>query len=513
MDPLERLGAPLDAAWGVAKTLYVTDNKLMPSETYEQIHKRAKKARAVKFQSKPIYEACKRLLAQDKSLDGTQKRLVEKFVLEGRFNGSELNDNNMKVYLETCRKLEEHKGLFRQKVETATSRFSHTIHDPEAVKAFPSDLLRSTAVDPSAPSRGPWKITLQPHVYKSFMEHCPDALLRWNVWRAHRARGSNAGDSQLSTSLHLEEVRYHRRDQVKVLGYATYADMSMATKMAGSVQNVRKMLDLLLDKALPARKKELDDLQEFAKVRGFDGSLNLWDVPYWRRKQQSSLFAGVEEGEIREYFPLPRVLAGVKDLLQQVFGIRLEHLPEGEVWHPDVSLFAVKDRQDGLIGHLYLDPYARVGRKLLSRESGAWMIASRSRSDGPERRHTPVASVVLNLTPPLHGIPSLLSFGQVRQLLAKTGHALQHLAAEAPYSEVAGLANLEWDAVHIASEFFQCWTSDWDAMSRISGHFESGQPLAKETLAQLNAASSHMAATDLVQELYLSTLDIELYST
>lgn len=139
------------------------------------------------------------------------------------------------------------------------------------------------------------------------------------------------------------------------------------------------------------------------------------------------------------------------------------------------------------------------------------MISTRSRSDIVD--HTPVASVVLNFLPPLHGIPSLLSFNQVKTLLGKMGHALQHLLTESPYSEVAGLTNLEWDAVQISAQFFQFWASDWTTMSKISGHFESGQPLARETLDQLNQAAVHMSGHDLCQQLYLASLDMELYST
>ena len=269
MDPLEKLGAPLDTAWGVARTLYVTDSERMPSDTYKQIHNRARKARALKFQSKPIYEACKvietpkiqtksfiqfnllqRLMSENNKLDQRQKRLLSKYILEGRLNGSELNESGMKNYIETLRKLEENKRKFQQKVDEATKRFSHVLTDPNAVRDFPSDLLRATALDSSAPSRGPWKITLQPHVYTSFMEHCPDPLLRWNVWRAHRNRGSSAGDKALTTSLNLEEVRFQRRDQVKLLGYSNFAAMSMETKMAGSVENVNKMIELLLEKGI-----------------------------------------------------------------------------------------------------------------------------------------------------------------------------------------------------------------------------------------------------------------------
>ncbi|KAI9557823.1 hypothetical protein GHT06_014572 [Daphnia sinensis] len=514
MDPLERLSAPLDAAWGVARTMYVTDSERMPSEIYKQIHKRARKSRSLKFQSKPIYEACKGLMNENKKLDQTQKRLLNKYILEGRLNGSELNESGLKHYIEASRKLEEHKSKFQQKVEKATSRFSHVLTDPNAVRDFPSELLRATALDSSAPSRGPWKITLQPHIYSTFMEYCSDPLLRWNVWQANRARGSSSGDRSLTTSLDLEEIRFQRRDQVKLLGYPSFAAMSMETKMAGSVGNVNKMIELLLEKAFPAQEKELAALENFARERGFEGSLNMWDVPYWRRKQVSSLCQH-EEGDIREYFPLPRVFTGLLALIEEIFNIHFElinqHKNGTTAWHEDVSLYAVRHSDGKLIGHFYFDPFSRIGRKLLSREAASWMISTRSRSD--MMNHTPVASVVMNFTPNLHGIPSLLSFQQVQTLLAKMGHALQHLLTESPYSEVAGLTNLEWDAVQISAQFFQFWSSDWTTMSKISGHFESGQPLARETLNQLNQAAVHMSGHDLCQQLYLSALDMELYST
>lgn len=139
------------------------------------------------------------------------------------------------------------------------------------------------------------------------------------------------------------------------------------------------------------------------------------------------------------------------------------------------------------------------------------MLGIRSRSDSTGQ--TPVAAVVLNLSPALHGIPSLLSFSQVRTLLNKTGHALQHLLTQSPYSELAGQNNLEWDAVQVCSQFFQLWLTDPLAMSKISGHFESGEPLAKETLDQLNRSYVHMSGTDLCHQLYLSALDLEIYST
>jgi len=510
MDPLEKLGAPLDAAWGVSRTLYVTDLKVMPAEVYKSIHNRAHKARSMKFQSKPIYEACKRILKEDGNMNQFEKRLLTKFVLEGRLNGSELNEVGMKNYIATSRKLEEQKSNFQMKVEKATNSFIHLIENPDEVKDFPSELLRATALNSLAPSRGPWKISLAPHIYSSFMQYCPDSLLRWNVWKAHRSRGSPGQNKDVTTSLHLEEIRFARRDQVKLLGYSSFADMSMETKMAGSINTVKNMIESLAEKVYPLHVKEIEDLQAFAHTKGFQGNLELWDVDYWRRKQKVALFK-YEEGEVREYFPLPRVMDGLYSMIDDVFGIKFELVDSDKSWHPDVNLYAVRNQDGSLIGHFYFDPYSRIGEKLLSREASSWMIGMRSRSDIVG--HTPNAAVVLNFTPPRHGIPSLLSFTEIRTLFSKMGHALQHLITKSPYSEVAGLTNLEWDAVEISAQFFQCWLSDYGTVAKISGHFESGQPITENMFQQLDQAANHMSATDLNQQLYLASLDMELYST
>nr|CAG4638310.1 EOG090X02LQ [Cyclestheria hislopi] len=288
--------------------------------------------------------------------------------------------------------------------------------------------------------------------------------------------------------------------------------MSMETKMAGSIDAVKKMIDSLMEKARSVQEKEIASLQEFAQSRGFDGKLEMWDVPYWRRKHRTDLYK-YEEGEIREYFPFPRVLQGLLSLVEDLFGLKFQQLSSSEhpTWNTDVLLYALMDSNGTVVGHLYVDPYARPGQKILSRDVSSWMIGVRSRSSIVG--HTPTAAVVLNFTPPLHGIPSLLSLNEVRTLFFKVGHALQHLLTESPYSEVAGLTNLEWDTVEVSAEFLKCWLTDLSTIKRISSHFEHGGPLPDHLFEEFNKASNHMAATDLCQQLYLSALDLELYST
>nr|CAD7592199.1 unnamed protein product [Timema genevievae] len=281
LDPLEVLGAPLDTTWGLVKTLYLTNSKLMPTNCYMGIHDRARRARATKFNSLPIYTACKESsVLKDGTYSEEQNRVVSKFLLEGRLNG---------VELKVC-------------ISFSTQ-----------------------------PSRGPWTVTLQPHIYSQFLEFCGDRDLR--------------------------------KCQAQLLGFESFADMSMQTKMAGSVQAAQSMMNSLLNRGTTtksAQQKELELLEDFAAERGFEGSLKSWDVPYWKRKQQRTIYSYDEE-ELREYFPFPQVLSGLFSLCENLFGLTIVPQSGVDTWHPDVQYYHISEEgKDTPIAGFYLDPYERL---------------------------------------------------------------------------------------------------------------------------------------------------------
>lgn len=198
--PLEELSQPLDMTWGLSKTLYLGNSSLMPTNSYLSIHDRAKRARAAKFNSLPIYGATKLELANSNSEHPDENnRILRKFALEGKLNGLDLNSSD-RIQLEQClNKLGSQRLQFRQKNDTVTKKFLHVIEDRSIVRDFPLPLLEASASDPSKPLEGPWKVTLQPHIYLPLMENCPDRDIRWNVWQALVSRGSGFGNRELAT--------------------------------------------------------------------------------------------------------------------------------------------------------------------------------------------------------------------------------------------------------------------------------------------------------------------------
>ncbi|KAK8742202.1 hypothetical protein OTU49_002174 [Cherax quadricarinatus] len=510
---LDKLESPLNTAWSNVKTLYTVKNHEMNTDAYLKIHERARKARVHKFQSLPIYEACKEIYVKDTSLNDAQRRVIRKFLLEARLNGIELLEEKATIFTNVLKKLESLKAEFRKKVVESSSRFSYNIQDSNIVKDFPDALLKNMARDPSQYKQGPWVITLQPYVYGSFLEHCPDAELRRNTYRAYNMRASNHVSQDINNSVHIEEIRTLRGEQACLLGYENFAQMSMETKMAGSVDNVISMIESLSAKAKNAQKKEIDSLQEFAESRGFDSKLEAWDVDYWRRKQKCHLYK-FDNLHLEEYFPFDHVFASLLEMCSKLFGIAFEEIPSDRVptWHPDVRFFSISDNTGKYLSSFYLDPFQRPGEKLQTHLDSAWCLGCRNRSDVAGT--LPVVNLVFNFTPPVSKEhQSLLTFSEVIILFQKFGTALQHLLTTIPYSEASGLTNIEWDAVEVCSYFMQNWLCEPNTLQQISCHYDSGLPLSESAIQDLIASQNHMAGYDLCSELYLAHLDMQLHSS
>lgn len=284
LNNLEHMAAPLDTTWGLAKTLYLGHRSLMPTKCYLTIHERAKRARATKFNSPEIYNLFKTEYNNKNQKMEEDRRVLKKYVTEGKLNGLELDSEKRAHLTQITTKIQTETNKFRNKVEAATKQFSHTIKDWTTLRDFPQHLLSLMAEDPRKPLKGPWKLNLQPHIYSNFMQYCPDPELRFNAWQAHVNRASGYFEKSLENSTHIEEIRFLRREQAKLLGYDTFADMSMETKMAGSVDNIKKTLGKLLERAFPAQSLEMENLNEFASERGFEGNFEMTSTvaPLWK---------------------------------------------------------------------------------------------------------------------------------------------------------------------------------------------------------------------------------------
>uniref|UniRef100_U5EY96 Putative oligopeptidase n=1 Tax=Corethrella appendiculata TaxID=1370023 RepID=U5EY96_9DIPT len=509
--PLEQISAPLETTWGLAKVLYLGNSSLMPTKSYMTIHERARRARFSKFNSATIYSVLKNV---DNNVEFTEEeiRVRNKYLLEAKLNGMELDESSKHQLNDILDKLGKERAKFHNKADLAVKQFSHVIKNPEIMQEFPPTLRQALAIDKSQSVKGPWKITLQPYLAKKFLEYCPDRTLRWNIWQADTRKCSGYNDKSLDNSVHLEEIRSFRNRQAKLLGYDNFAKMSMETKMAGSVENVKKFLENLLKFAKSAQENELQALEAFANENGFKGKLESHDVPYWRRRHSDSL-CKIDDESIREYFPLPNVLGGLFTLAEKLFDVKIKERTGVDTWHEDVKYYDVFDgnidSQKTPIAGFYTDLYSREDEKNAIENTG-WMVGIRNRSVFTEAN--PLAALICNFEAPLYGKPSLLSIDDVKLLFHKFGHALQHLLTQTRYSEVAGLSNIEWDVVEVSGHVMSHLLYNPDTIKLISSHYSTRDPLPEQYFNAIKLHRQHMAGYDLCRELYYSELDLELHT-
>jgi len=500
----------LENMWAMISLLKITTDKL-DMDRFTGLERRAERAILTRYDSRTIHE----FVTGDKvaTVDGEDKRVLERFVTEYRHQGYELNDKKyQELNANWMKRLVEAQRDHRFKVTTSTQRFRHVIRDPAVVREFPVDLLRAMSVDSTQPAKGPWSVTLHPYVYRKFLEYCPDRRLRWNAFNAYIVRGSASSDVYLNVAGHVKDIRQHRLDQALVLGYYNYAEMSMVTKMAASVENVQSMIAGMLAVAKESQEQELASLQEYAESRGFEDKIKEFDVPFFKRKQIRTLF-GVEDEAIRDYFPLPTVLKGIFDLFENQFGVQFEVVEAnggdlGTVWNSEVTLYRVKDGGEE-VGFCYLDPYIRDDKAYQGGDKG-WCVPIRPNSVIGGSK--PVGAVVMALGPPGYGKPSLLSHQEVVEVVKQFGKVAQHMLSSKKWSETSGKNGLEWDCLSVVQDFLVHWLSVPQVLQTFSQHWSTGEQLSMAQVNGLISARNHLAGFDLCNELYKAAFDIAFYT-
>lgn len=534
-NPLENVTTELETIWGIAKTLYLGNSSKMPTKYYLNIHERAKRARSSKFHNFIIYDCIKKS-TEGLSLASTttttkpttqapkfqlyEKRLIDKYLLEGKLNGLSLSDDNTKILLNVLNDLSKERTIYKNKVNTSIQQFSHTINNYSLVRNFPSELLISLSTDANSPTKGPWKLTLRNQsVINEFLKYCPDRKERWNIWQANIRKSSNLIDKSLDNSTHIEIIRSLRHRQAELLGYKNYVEMSMQTKMIKNYDNCKQLFDTLKLHGKYAQEHEINQLQEYAIENNFNYKLNLFDIPYWNRKYLKSNH-NIDEEQLREFFPLTHVMNEVIKLCEQLFDIRFVERKESNVWHQTVKYYDLFDNDnDRPVAGLYLDCYSRdnssnssTGSGINNINGGGWMVGIRNRNEINSKVTIPLAALIFNFYKPLYGKSYLLTINDLKCLFKNFGVALQHLLTKSKYSDISGLSNVEWDASEICGNVLMNLLENSQIVKKLSLHYNTEEQLSDDKLQNfIRISNQSMSGYKLCNELYLSDLDLQLH--
>ncbi|HEX5749603.1 MAG TPA: M3 family metallopeptidase [Archangium sp.] len=516
---LSTLTEPLGLAWGAVNHLMSVQN----SPELRQAHSAVEGDVVETFmrigQSVPLYRALKALREGPawKKLDSAQHRVVDASIRDAELSGVGLEGEARERFQDIERELAELSTRFTNNVIDANKAWSMTLAKPEEVEGLPPSALAMAAhmakqglpdgAPEPTPEKGPWRITLDAPSYVPFMEHSRRPDLREKLYRAFVTRASS-GDSDNGPL--IERILSLRKEKARLLGYSSFAEVSLAAKMAPGVQAVEKLLGELRDAARSRARAEHSELTEYARRKTGNASLELklWDVPFWAERQREERYAYTDE-ELRPYFALPRVLDGLFDTAKRLFGVSVR-AANGEVpvWDPSVQFFRVADESGKDIAAFYLDPYSRPATK----RGGAWMNGALDRKRKPDGNlQLPVAYLVCNATPPVGNKPALLTFQEVETLFHEFGHGLQHMLTRVDYPEAAGINNVEWDAVELPSQFMENWCFHEETLSRLARHVDTGETLPKPLQDKIRAGRIYRAASMSLRQVYFATLDLELH--
>jgi oligopeptidase A len=519
VEPLERIGDALSATWGSVGHLMGVKNGEELRAAFE-----ATQPEVVTFglrvaQSRPIFEALARLAAGRhwEALDAAQQRIVSSLLRDARHSGVGLDGPDRERFNEIAGELAEVSVQFSNNVLDATRAYALTLEDPADVEGLPESWRAGAAqaaaeagAESATAERGPWRVTLDLPSYQPFMEHSPQRTLREKLYRAYVTRAS---DGEHDNGPLITRILQLRAEQARLLGFASYAELSIDVKMAPDIDRALGLLYELRTASLEAARADLEDLRVFADERNAAeaNDIALWDVPFWSERLREHRYAYSEE-ELRPYFPFPVVLDGLFALAERLFGVHIAPADgEAPIWHEDVRFFRVTDTADEPVAAFYLDPYTRPAEK----RGGAWMdeCVGRSRSLAPagQSLRLPVAHLVCNQTRPIGDAPALMSFNEVLTLFHEFGHGLQHMLTRVDYGLAAGIRNIEWDAVELPSQFMENWCYERDVLTTISAHVETGQPLPDPLYEKLTRARTYRAGSDMLRQILFGLTDLMLH--
>lgn len=478
-------------------------------EAYEQVLPLMTEYGTEMRQNPQLFEAYKALAASDEypSLPVEDRKALDNTIRDFKLTGIDLPPEHQQRFGEISQRLSELSNRFRNNVLDATMAYSRHITDEGELAGLPDsakDAAREAAAEKQLDG---WLFTLDIPSYLPVMAYCENRELRREMYEAFSTRASEVGPNagEFDNSALMVEILQLRQEQARLLGFRNYAEQSLATKMARTPDEVLEFLRELASHARTKAQEEFVALEVFARAEHGTEALAAWDVAFYAEKLKQDRY-DVSDDELRPYFPAPRVIEGMFETVRRLFDLDIRPTDDIETWHPEVTTYNIHKGGE-LIARFYLDPYARANK-----QGGAWMDdcrVRRRRLDGEVQ--LPVAYLTCNFSRPTGGKPALLTHDEVVTLFHEFGHGLHHMLTRVECGPVSGINGVAWDAVELPSQFLENWCWQPEALSFISGHFETGEPLPEDLLGRMLAAKNFNAAMATVRQLEFALFDFRLH--
>jgi oligopeptidase A len=435
-----------------------------------------------------------------------QRKVVDNAIRDFRLGGADLPDAVKARFKALQEELATLSATFDDNVLDSENAWSLYVETPHDLAGVPADVVATARNEAEAEGRTGYKLTLRHPCYLPIMQYADDRSLRARMHRASATRASDLGASAAwDNSSIMLRILALRNEEARLLGYANYAELSLVPKMARTPAEVLAFLRDLGRRAQPVAQDEYGELASFARDALGIGELAAWDIAYASEKLRARRFAFSEQ-EVKQYFPEDRVLAGLFRVVETIYGVGVRP-GSAPVWHPSVRFYELFDAAGSLVGQFYLDLYAREGK-----QSGAWMDDAINRRDTHDRLQHPVAYLTCNFSGPVNGNAAYFTHDDVTTLFHEFGHGLHQLLTRVDVAGVSGLQGVEWDAVELPSQFMENYCWQWDVLSHMTAHAETGAALPRELFERMLAARNFGSGMAMLRQIELALFDMLVHS-
>ena len=513
-EPLEDATESLGRSWSVISHLNSVADTPELRAAYGEMLPQVTAFFSSLSQNLALYEKFKVIQSSSEfsKLGMAQKKVIENALRDFRLGGAELTDAQKPRFAQIQDEQAILGKAFSDHVLDATDGFVHLITDEAELAGLPEDAIAAAADTAKQKNLEGWAFTLHFPSYYPVMQYSENRALRQLMYQAYVTRASELAPQFTNGKLEWDNTENMlaqlqlRDEEASMLGFANYAALSIAPKMANTVSEVDQFLGDIAKKSKPFAQQDWDELQAFANTE-----LQPWDIPYYSEKLKQARYS-FSENELKQYFPLPKVLEGLFGVIQTLFGVKI-HQADLPTWHADVQSFSVSNEDGQIVAYFYLDPYARPGKR-----GGAWMDDARGRRELANGEiQIPVAYLVCNFAPPVKVDGQLreptITHDDVITLFHESGHGLHHLLTQVGALGVSGINGVEWDAVELPSQFMEnfCW--EWEVLEKMTAHAETGKPLPKALFDKMLAAKNFQNGLGTLRQIVMSLTDWRLHST
>ena len=504
--PMADTSERLARAWGTVSHLQAVVTTPALREAFDLNLAKVSEFGTEVGQNLALFEQYRRLAASEEyaGYPEERSRVVDNALRDFRLGGADLPATQKARFAEIDAALSSLSAAFGHHVLDATDAFAYYVEDESALAGLPDDIKQNARAAAERSDRSGWKLTLQMPSYMPAQQYIDDRDLREKLYYAYATRAAEFGPPALDNGPLIESILRLRREQAALLGFANFAEYSLATKMADTPQQVLGFLQDLSTRAKPFAVAERRELEDFCREQLGIDQMQSWDIAYASEKLKEARYAFSDQ-EVKQYFTEDRVLAGLFSVIEGLYSLKVAQ-DEAPTWHPDVRFYRITDGEDVLVGQFYLDLYAREGKR-----GGAWMASCRERRSLSGGVQTPVVYLVCNFGRGVDGQAATFSHDNVITLFHEMGHGLHQMLTEVNELGVSGINGVEWDAVELPSQFMEnfCW--EWSHVQGMTAHVDTGEPLPRALFDRMLAAKHFQVGMFTVRQIEFSLFDMELH--